>query len=107
MSEMSGVWKWICEVQRRRRGHCTGLLEGSNRKDSLRECLMEFNLEFEISFSFLLIILPFLLFLSMYLILTFKVFMFWQNNSVEFLRLERSNLPTVVSGIEGEYGIEW
>ena len=52
MSEICGRWKWICEVERRRRGHCTGLLDGNNRKYSLRECLIELNLEFDSSFSF-------------------------------------------------------
>ena len=55
MMEMNGVWKWICEVERRRRGQCTGLLEGSNRKDLWRECLIVFNLEF----AFLYCITPF------------------------------------------------
>ena len=50
--EICGRWKWICEVERRRRGHCTGLLEGSNRKDSFKDCLRELNLEFDITFLF-------------------------------------------------------
>ena len=39
-------------MERRRRGHCTSLLEGSNRMDLLRECLIELNLVFDISFAF-------------------------------------------------------
>ena len=62
VTEVDGV----NEGERRRRGHCTSLLEGSNRKDSLRECLIELNLEFDSSCYFISLLFLFLLSLFIY-----------------------------------------
>ena len=98
MSEICGRWKWICEVERRRRGHCTSLLEGSNRKDSLRECLREWNLEFDILLIFLLV--------SIYSFVFNQICTYNQNDSIEFVRLEELKEPRVRE-IEGSVGYEW
>ena len=92
---MNGRWKWICEVKRRRRGHCTGLLEGSNRKDSFKDCLRELNSEFDISF---------LLFLF---VLTFQVTNAFHDDYIQFIILEELETPTAVRGMNGEYRMEW
>ena len=101
MKEICGRWKWICEVERRRRGHCTGLLEGSNRKDLLRECLIELNLVFDISFPSS----------SSYITISFwyisiQVCTACWNDSVEFMCLEELKEPRVRE-IEGSVGYEW
>ena len=98
MRELCGRWKWICEVKRRRRGHCTGLLEGINRRDSLRECLIELNLEFDILFYFR--------FLMPLVFLSIQVCTWCKNESIEFMSLEELKEPRV-KHVEGERGYEW
>ena len=96
MKEICGRWKWICEVERRRRGHCTSLLEGSNRMNLLRECLIELNLEFDISFPFY----------STSIYLSIQISTKFQNDIIEFMRLEELKEPSINS-IDGEEGYEW
>ena len=79
-----------------RRGHCTSLLEGSNRKDSLRECLIELNLEFDISFPYY----------SASIYLSIQVCTYFQYDSIEFMRLDELKEPRVKS-MDGEEGYEW
>ena len=103
--EMNGRWKWICEVERRRRGHCTSLLEGINRNTLLRECLIELNLVFDTLYFFSFFLLtPFCLFVCMFIYL--QVTTGYHGDSVEFVRLEELTSPSV-SEIEGEEGMEW
>ena len=96
MKEICGRWKWICEVERRRRGHCTSLLEGSNRKDSLREFLIELNLVFDISFPSY----------SAFIYSSIQICTKFQNDSIAFMRLEELKEPSVKS-VRGEVGYKW
>ena len=84
-------------MERRRRGHCTGLLRESNRKDLLRECLIEWNLKYIILF----------LLQSIRLHVSLQICLSYQNDSIDFVRLERLDSPNAVSGMEGEKEIEW
>ena len=104
MKEMCGRWKWICEVERRRRGHCTSLLEGSNRKDSLRECLIELNLEFHICFSFLAFFLTSSI--SICFLISIQICTAYLNDSVEFVRVEELKEPSV-RYMERGVGMKW
>ena len=101
MKEMSGKWKWISEADMHAIGHCIGLLEGSNRKVSLRGCLIWLNLEFDISFRFYCYSTS-----ISCLFISIQVCTYWQNDCVEFVRLEELNTPTART-IEGEKGLEW
>ena len=74
---------------------------GSSRKDLLRECLIEWNLEFAILFPFI----PHLL-LVICCAISVQLSMFLQNESIEFVRLEETETPSVTE-IEGEVGMEW
>ena len=71
---------------------------GRNRNTLLRECLIKSNLLFDILF--------YLPFLFVYLLVSLKVNTYWQNDAIEFLRLEELKQPNVRS-LEGEEGIEW
>ena len=87
-------------MKRRRRGHCTSLLEGSNRKNSLRECLIELNLVFDISFP------SYSTSISIYVLISIQICTAFQNDSIEFMRLEELKEPRV-KFIDGEEGYEW
>ena len=100
MMKMNGVWKWICEVERRRRGHCIGLLEGHNSSDSLRECLIELNLVFDISFVSSSSC-------STCIYFSIQICTYYQNDSIEFVRLEELKEPSAVRGMEEEVGLSW
>ena len=89
-------------MQRRIRGHYIGLCEGSNRRDLLRDCLIELNLAFDFFFYFLLILLLFVCLLIFNQICTFS-----QNESFEFVRLEELISPKVIRGMEGQEGLDW
>ena len=72
---------------------------GSNRKDLLRECLIELNLEFDISFSFYI---HYFVFFASLQVVTYN-----QNDSIKFVSLEELKSPTVVRGMGGEKALEW
>ena len=74
------------------------MLEGNNRNYSLRECLIELNLQFDI-YS-----ISICLFTRIYLSL--QICTGFQNDSIKFVRLEELKVPTVIR-VEGEEGIEW
>ena len=78
------------------------MLEGTNRKDSLRECLIELNLEFDASFRFYCSHISLLFLLFIYI----QICTWCPNDTIEFVRLEYLNEPSVKS-IPGEEGIEW
>ena len=61
----------------------------------------------EFGVCYCILLLHFLAFSVHDLGLSVQVFMYWQHNRVDFLRLEKANLPMAVSGLEGESGIEW
>ena len=106
--EINGVWKWICEVKRNKRGHCTGLRMENNRKDSLRECLLELNLVFEVFIYSLhsILYLASSLSPSSSFSITLKVCTNAVGDELEFLVLQELREPQVRS-IDGEQGYEW
>ena len=73
-----------------------------NRKDLLRECLIELNLEFDIIFDFFL---PFIQLLFLFC-LSIQICTYCQNDTIVFMRLEELKEPQVKS-IRGEEGYEW
>ena len=101
MMEMFGSWNWICEVERRRRGHCIGGLEESNRKSLLLAYLIELNLEFDLLFPSYYS--P--SFSSVYPV-CIQICTCYKNESMEFVRLEELKEPRVKE-IEGQDGLWW
>ena len=89
-------------MKRRRRGHCTSLLEGSNRNILLRECLIELNLVFvEIFFSFF--VFHFYFFLSIYFI---QICTYFQYDGITFVRMEELK-QSGVKRLRGAEVYEW
>ena len=78
---------------------------GSNRKDLLRECLIELNLEFDISFPYYYYSSSISILFD-YSYLSIQICIYYQNESFEFVRLEELKEPSVQS-IDGEKGYEW
>ena len=53
--------------------------------------------------SYFLLVIPLLASVFVYI----QICTYYQNDSIEFVRLEELDSPTVISGIEGENGLEW